>query len=279
MKPIFLRFPNGKDRCLTFSYDDGTKHDRRMTAMMEQAGVKATLNLCSGWTPTETSEDGHLSVDEIGKLAKNPLFEIACHGKTHPYYNRISELQGFMDLAEDRLALEQYTGGMVRGAAYPYGAFDDTVIETFRKAGIVYSRITGDSGLFTLPKNWLAWRPTCHHRNAQKYCESFLSQPVLGSEPLLFYIWGHSYEFDTNNNWELLEQLLATLSGKENVWYATNIEIYEYIMAYQQIYASADGTKLCNPTTTDLWVAVGAKWNSAGEIVMLPAGQTVSIET
>lgn len=59
--------------------------------------------------------------------------------------------------------------------------------------------------------------------------------------PRLFYLWGHSYEFERDNNWELLEQIYEKLSGKSDIWYATNMEIYNYVKAYNSLEYSADG--------------------------------------
>ena len=45
----------------------------------------------------------------------------------------------------------------------------------------------------------------------------------------LLYIWGHSYEFDVDNNWEYIEQCLQLISGQNDIWYCTNGEYYEWI--------------------------------------------------
>jgi hypothetical protein len=62
----------------------------------------------------------------------------------------------------------------------------------------------------------------------------------------LFYIWGHSFEFDRNDNWQHLEDICGVLANKEDIWYATNIEIYEYVKAYDALVYSADGKRVYN---------------------------------
>ena len=47
----------------------------------------------------------------------------------------------------------------------------------------------------------------------------------------LFYIWGHSHEIRSEEDWEQTEKLFALLSGSDKIWYAANIEIYDYISA------------------------------------------------
>ena len=72
--------------------------------------------------------------------------------------------------------------------------------------------------------------------------------------PRLCYIWGHSYEFERNQNWELAEQICEKVAGKEDIWYATNMEIYEYVTAYQSLVYSADGSRIYNPTLKTIWM-------------------------
>ena len=70
----------------------------------------------------------------------------------------------------------------------------------------------------------------------------------------LFYLWGHSYEFRNNNNWNIIEDFTDKMAGKEDtIWYATNMEIYEYITDYNRLVWSADGLIVSNPTVRTLW--------------------------
>ena len=89
------------------------------------------------------------------------------------------------------------------------------------------------------------------------------------AQPLLFYVWGHSYEFNDNDNWELIEEFCKTVGGRDNVWYATNIEIYDYIMAQRSLHIAADESIIHNPSRLDVWLT------KDNEIVKIPAGETV----
>ena len=69
-------------------------------------------------------------------------------------------------------------------------------------------------------------------------------------------MWGHSYEFDQNvpnNNWGVIEEFAEYMGNREDIWYATNIEIYDYIAAYKQLVFSVGITKVYNPTCTILY--------------------------
>ena len=50
-----------------------------------------------------------------------------------------------------------------------------------------------------------------------------------------------------------MEKICEALGGRDDVWYATNIEIYEYVNAYNSLIWSADGKKVYNPTLIDVW--------------------------
>ena len=90
--------------------------------------------------------------------------------------------------------------------------------------------------------------------------------------------WGHSYEFEANDNWQVIEDFCEKMGGHEDIWYATNIEIYDYIDAYGQLRWSADGKIVHNPTAITLWgVLDGNKRTGAGKIIEIAPGETVEL--
>ena len=93
----------------------------------------------------------------------------------------------------------------------------------------------------------------------------------VNREPKLFYLWGHAYEFDNKNNWDRMEEICKKLSNNDEIWYATNIEIYEYVKAYESLVTSADGSKIYNPTLKKIWIDVDGVQHS------LNPGETVYI--
>lgn len=70
-----------------------------------------------------------------------------------------------------------------------------------------------------------------------------------------------------------MESVLRLLSGSDKIWYATNLEIYDYMTAQRQLRVSADETILHNPTAIDVWVEKDRK-----EIIHIPAGKTVYLK-
>ena len=83
---------------------------------------------------------------------------------------------------------------------------------------------------------------------AKKFVEE---TPQRGS--WMFYLWGHSYEFEEKDNWNILEEFAAFVGGHDDIWYATNIQIYDYVQAFGRLEFSADGNRIYNPTATELY--------------------------
>lgn len=173
-------------------------------------------------------------------------------------------------MLDDRKILEQATGKIINGMAYPFGTYDSGVVRVLRSLGIVYSRTVRSTGNFSLPDDFLEWHPTCHHReNIAELGKKFLS----GGYPLsLFYVWGHSYEFDRQDNWNIMEDFCAQMAGQDNIWYAANMEIYEYIAALRSLVTSADGRIVRNPSALSVWIRT-----ADGRALEVKSGQILAI--
>ncbi len=79
MRYRFLRFPEGKEKALTLSYDDGCKYDEKLISILNQYGIKTTLNINSEMLG-KTTDDWRLPAQKILELANSGGHEIALHG-------------------------------------------------------------------------------------------------------------------------------------------------------------------------------------------------------
>jgi len=272
-------FPNGKRKAFTLSYDDGVIQDKRFIELLKKYNLKATFNLNSG-TFGQTDHYAHLTVDhvkidkaEVKELYKG--FEVAVHTLTHPKLTVIPSAMVAYEVAADRHTLESLVDYPVRGMAYPFGAYNQSVMDTLADCGIEYSRTVQNTKKFSLPENFLAWHPTCHHDDTElmELAEKFIQpNPRLGAAPYLFYVWGHTYEFDNNKNWDKIEKFFEKISGKKDIWYASNIEIVDYINAVKQLRYSADGKLIYNPTGQTIWL------NILDNDYGIKSGQTVKVK-
>ena len=48
MANLIMRFPGGKPKALTLSYDDGVEQDVKLIEIAEKYGIKGTFNINSG---------------------------------------------------------------------------------------------------------------------------------------------------------------------------------------------------------------------------------------
>lgn len=257
-------YPGGRRRIVTFSYDDGPEQDARLIELFNRYGVKGTFHLNgkhflglsrAKWQAIRTRYEGH---------------EIACHTLQHGWLERMPEISAVKEVVRDRQILEDIAQRPVVGMSYPNGSFSETAIQVLHACGIVYSRTTNSTRKMALPQDFLSWNPTCHHRDALVLCQRFLDDLDSYWTGPLFYIWGHSHEFRTEEDWVHIESVVRSLSGNEKIWYATNLEIFDYMSAQRQLRVSADETILQNPTATDVWVE-----KDRSQILHVPAGRTI----
>jgi len=261
----FDRFKDGKRHCLTFSYDDGQVYDEKLVDIFNRYGVKGTFHLNSG----RFDQEGFVRSEQVKDLYRG--HEISCHSVSHPFPDRIPAPAWRDEVWEDRKTLENIAEYAVRGMSYPYGVYNDTVIETAKSCGIVYSRTTKETGSFGIPTDFMMWHPTCHHNNCMNYIDNFFRPWAYETYSQLFYVWGHSFEFAREDNWDLIETFCQKMSGDEQIWYATNIEIYDYIQGLQRLQFTADYKTVYNPSSMELW------FSCDGGTVKIGGGETLRL--
>lgn len=278
MSNLHLRFPNGRTKALTLSYDDGVEQDKQLVEIMNKYGLKGTFNLNSGLYAEEGTVypkgqiHRRMTKKQILETFADSGQEVAVNSLTHPFLEQLPVYRVIEEVIKDRENLEADFSTIVRGMAYPFGTYSDTVVEALRACGIVYSRTVISTNDFRLPTDWLRLTATCHHNSPQldSLTKKFVEDKVFGA-PYLFYLWGHSYEFEADNNWRVIEDFASNVGNREDIWYATNIEIYEYINAYNQLVFSVDGTLVKNPTDKKLW------FEYSGKPVEIDAGAFIEI--
>lgn len=280
MKSVFPRYPGGKAKAVTFSYDDGPIHDRRLAEIFDRYGMKATFNF--------NCNNNKYSKEDIYDIFLSKGHEIAVHGELHRANGNTRAIEGIRDVLNCRLELEEKCDRIIRGMAYPdtgitrFGPITYGEIKNYLKElDIAYARtLAGDNDRFELPEDFHAWMPSAHHDNPHimDYIDKFLSLDLSTKTyharryPRLLYIWGHSFEFDKKNNWEHIEQICEKLANNDEIWYATNIEIYDYIQAYRSLMYSADGYTVYNPTLYTIFFDVD------GVPYSIAPGETLKLE-
>jgi peptidoglycan-N-acetylglucosamine deacetylase len=263
---IQFLYPDNKTKALTFSYDDGQIYDRKLVKIFNRYGIKGTFHLNSGLL----DQEGFVTGNEIKQLYSG--HEIACHGVMHKYLNHLPKELLMHELWEDRKRLEELSEGIILGMSYAYGEYSAEVVNCLDQIGIRYARTVESSNRFSIPDDYLRWKPTCHHNgDVINKAKKFLDTPGYMKLPL-FYIWGHSFEFERENTWGMIEELCKLVSNQEDVWYTTNIDYYNYTMAMKNLVFSLNQSYVYNPSCTAVWFKLGKN------IITIQPGETRKLE-
>ena len=177
-----------------------------------------------------------------------------------------------LQVIEDRRALERIMGYTVRGLAYPNGSYDENVIDALKACGIRYARTVTSTHGFNMPSDYLRWDPTCHHADPALFdlCDQFIGNHKT-QYLYMFYLWGHSYEFERDDNWNIIEKFSKKIENKSDIWYATNIEIVDYLDAASRVQVSVDADFAYNPNSQSVWIEADKK------TIELKGGQTTEL--
>ncbi|OMD86334.1 polysaccharide deacetylase family protein [Paenibacillus odorifer] len=264
MSIIYYCYPEGRHKALTMSYDDGRRADERLVRLFNRHGIRGTFHLNSGLL----GEGDRIAADEITELYQG--HEVSVHTQHHPTIARCPQEQIIHEIMEDRKCFETLLQVPIRGMSYPNGSFNKEIKKLLPHLGMEYARVVQTTGGgFGLPEDWLEWRGTCHHNDhLLEHAEQFVK---LHKRQYLYlmYVWGHSYEFDNDNNWKLMESFCEAVGGLEEIWYATNIELVHYMKACEALIFSAARDFVYNPGALSVWLEID------GLIIEVAGGQTV----
>lgn len=223
---------NGKFKAITFSFDDGNLDDIPLVEIMNKYGLKGTFNLSSGLLTQNTpwnfkgKEIRHINYYDYNGLYQG--HEIAGHSYTHPDLTKLNHADIVNQINLDKKLLEFLYDCKIEGFAYPMGTFNDEMGGVLKENGIKYGRTIVSTYDFKLPENPIFWNPTCRFidEKIEDLAEQFIN---IKDENAVFYIWGHSYELLTEDDYKRFENLCKMISGKDDIAYMTNIEIINSI--------------------------------------------------
>lgn len=265
--PFRVRYPEGRSKALSMSYDDGSEHDRRLVSLFNAYGIRGTFHLnCES-----LGSDYKIGRDEAVSLYRG--HEIACHGATHADLTHLSDDAIRHELGWDKHVLEQITGAPVRGLAYAFGTHDDRVVWLVGEAGFSYARGIHDIWGFDLPDDPLRLTTTCHHAGAMDMGRELLESASTDLQWMRVY--GHSYELDgfmtgdPGKNWAYMEDFCRVMHGHRSIWYATLIEVTDYLAAARALQIIDGGGGVRNPSAVSVWI------EGEDAALEIPAGQKV----
>ena len=160
---------------------------------------------------------------------------------------------------EGKRELEAVFGeGSVRGYVFPcFIPANAHILAELEGRGYYGLRKTGDvldTTGFAMPENRMAWSYNAHNTNLLAIMEKYESYPDDGK--LKFFAFGvHSGDFETCNNWDVLETFAATYGNRpQDYYYASVGEIFDYEDAVRAVRITSDA--VINPSDLTLYITV-----------------------
>lgn len=249
--PVKLLFPGGKPRAVALSFDDGLESDKRFIQILKKYDMKATFHVpVSCQIPT----------NEIGTVYAG--HEVAVHqgngeGPAEPFAKEIV-------WARDELS--ELTGQQVGGLAYQGGAFTEESAAALEKAGIVYARTIATERWFCLQTNrFLMLNTSCHESQANQLAKTFLEFP---GKPALMSVWGHTFEFKSEADWQRIEDFCKMVGKRDDMWYASLLDVVVYTKAALRLEVDTNKRTIHNPTKTQIFI------EGYGKVIPLDPGVT-----
>lgn len=256
MKQVYLTWPQGRFKALSFSYDDARLADLRLAELFNKHSLKGTFHVNAGMFG---EADAKISDDRLSAAQAQVAYaghEVSAHTWNHPTIARCPADQVALQILEDRRCLEDAFGYPVAGLSYPNGSYNQAIIDLLPGLGIKYARVVGSSESFELPQDPYRWQTTCHHRNELlKRSDEFLA---LSKKQYLYWfsVWGHSWEFDRDGTWNVIEEACARLGGRDDLWYATALQAFDYLAAARTVRFTVNLDRAWNPSGLELWYSI-----------------------
>jgi hypothetical protein len=268
MMQVKKLYPGGKEKAFNITYDDGVEQDVPFITMLNRYGIKGTFNLNSELMRTEFSwrHPSGADIKRLGVDAVRHLYdghEVASHSLTHPYMRELTDEELRRQMGEDKRNLEQLFCREVAGFALPFRYYDQRIADCAKACGFEYSRMSEFSLTYAPCTDWYYWKTGVYHimPELKSFVQGFLE---TDRELAVCQIVGHSYDLDTENLWQTMEDICDAVSRRDEIWKCTNLELVRYLRAMEQVEISEDS--IHNHSNIPLWF-----WIDGKKVVINPA--------
>ena len=240
-----LLYPNGKRKAFNITYDDGILQDIRFVELLNKYGIKGTFNLNSKLMEEEFEwiHPCGMTIKRLSKDVAVKLYEgheIASHTLSHPNFANLTEEQIIYELSEDKKRLEEWFDCEVVGFGVPFDYYDEMAAECVKRCGFKYARNSELSYSYSPWEDYYRWRAGTYHvmPGFAAFVEGFFETE---DEMAFCQIVGHSYDLDTENMWDIMENIVKRVSGDENILSMTHAEVVDYLQAMQIAELTEEG--------------------------------------
>lgn len=208
-------------------WDDGVSADIKLIDILRRHNAKATFNLNAALHNKERSHGWDYLDTKVYRLGWNEMkdvyegFVIANHSLTHPRLEQIPIEDARKEIVEGRKQLQDFFDAPITGFAYPFGTYNQEVMDLLRDAGHSYARTVKNAPLAFPPEDPMAFHPTCKF-NAEDFWKHYEKARECG----VFYFWGHSYELINETMWNDFEDKIKKITADENSEWVDVVDLF-----------------------------------------------------
>lgn len=132
---------NAKKRTVAITFDDGFSDLHLPTRyILEEFGYTATVFLVAERI-TDEGRNGFLTWKQVREM-KRAGFSFGAHTLTHPFLSSLDSEEAFHEISESKRIIEEKLQTEVRFFCYPFGDFNQQVVERVKRAGFKGAVVT-----------------------------------------------------------------------------------------------------------------------------------------
>lgn len=125
LEDAVLRGKDLPERPVILTFDDGTwTHHTHVFPALVKHGFTGTFFLFSN----AVDRPGYLTTDQVHEM-RDAGMRFGNHTRYHQYLTRLPESEALAEIETAKRAIEELVGEDVDAIAYPFGLYDDTVVE------------------------------------------------------------------------------------------------------------------------------------------------------
>ena len=129
----------GKDfpeKSILLTFDDGYSGvSNYAVSEIAKRKMKATFFIITDMLGVFSTRYAHVTPKQLKEIAGNELFSIGSHSLSHPHLDDLDDEKLEDQLEDSKEYLEKLTGRKVLAFAYPYGEYDEEIIDEVIDAG------------------------------------------------------------------------------------------------------------------------------------------------
>ncbi len=237
-----------KKAFITTSWDDAHPLDIKLSKILKKYNIPATF-----YIPINNPEQEIMNENQIKSLSKH--FDIGGHTLSHQNLTKLKLDQAFKEILLGKEKLEQIIERKIDVFCYPRGYYNKKIINLVKKAGFIGARTANT--LITQSKNVYELGTTVHVTNTGKnhlkhsiknidvkLISELLKNNIFNKNWMqiakytfnyvfknggVFHLWGHSWEIEKCNQWDLLEEFFEDISESKKFSYLNNTDLVKTV--------------------------------------------------